>query len=190
MQVGPPAAVAPDAAHRLGDPAALCERAQQHPLLLPRHNAVPGGCGQAHHHQEAAGKAGCRLSRLWHRRHSSANVRCLAAHALLLQLPSFTQRAVRLTIPPELHHGLDNCAISGLIGASLGRAGAICAVEPFDSLPTVQLFLQGHAKGVTCVEWSRTYKFIASGSLDRLVMLWNPFSQQPLATLQVVACTD
>lgn len=45
--------------------------------------------------------------------------------------------------------------------------------------------LQGHAKGVTCVEWSRTYKFIASGSLDRLVMLWNPFSQQPLATLQV-----
>ena len=47
--------------------------------------------------------------------------------------------------------------------------------------------LQGHAKGVTCVEWSRTYKFIASGSLDRLVMLWNPFSQQPLATLQV-AC--
>ena len=47
--------------------------------------------------------------------------------------------------------------------------------------------LQGHAKGVTCVEWSRTYKFIASGSLDRLIMLWNPFSQQPLATLQV-AC--
>ena len=28
-------------------------------------------------------------------------------------------------------------------------------------------------------------RFIASGSLDRTLMLWNPFSQQPLSVLQV-----
>ncbi len=45
--------------------------------------------------------------------------------------------------------------------------------------------LQGHLKGVSCVDWSPMYKFIVSGSQDRRVMLWNPFSLKPLATLMV-----
>ncbi|KAJ9527074.1 hypothetical protein QJQ45_025214, partial [Haematococcus lacustris] len=33
------------------------------------------------------------------------------------------------------------------------------------------------------VDWSKSYKCIASGAQDKRVMLWNPFSQRPLATL-------
>ncbi|KAL6759826.1 quinon protein alcohol dehydrogenase-like superfamily [Haematococcus lacustris] len=43
--------------------------------------------------------------------------------------------------------------------------------------------LQGHLKGVNTVDWSKSYKCIASGAQDKRVMLWNPFSQRPLATL-------
>ncbi len=45
--------------------------------------------------------------------------------------------------------------------------------------------LQGHFKGVSCVDWSPVYKFIVSGSQDRRAILWNPFSLKPLATLSV-----
>jgi WD40 repeat protein len=45
--------------------------------------------------------------------------------------------------------------------------------------------LEGHAKGVSAVDWSSAYKFIASGSQDRRIMMWNPFSLKPLATLMV-----
>lgn len=41
--------------------------------------------------RQAASWAGCQLSRLWHRSDSLASMLCLAAHALLLHLPSLTQ---------------------------------------------------------------------------------------------------
>lgn len=45
--------------------------------------------------------------------------------------------------------------------------------------------LVGHIKGVNTVDWSPIYKFVVSGGQDRRVILWNPFSQKPLAQLQV-----
>ncbi len=39
------------------------------------------------------------------------------------------------------------------------------------------------AQGVNSVDWSPLYKFVLTGSLDRRVIMWNPFSQKPLAVL-------
>lgn len=39
------------------------------------------------------------------------------------------------------------------------------------------------AQGVNAVDWSPLYKFVLTGSLDRRVIMWNPFSQKPLAVL-------
>ena len=33
------------------------------------------------------------------------------------------------------------------------------------------------------MDWSSLYKFVVTGSLDRRVIMWNPFSQKPLAVL-------
>lgn len=43
--------------------------------------------------------------------------------------------------------------------------------------------LEGHTKGVNACGWSTFYKFVCSGGQDRRVILFNPFSQKPLATL-------
>lgn len=43
--------------------------------------------------------------------------------------------------------------------------------------------LEGHLKGVNACGWSPFYKFVCSGGQDRRVILFNPFSQKPLATL-------
>ncbi|KAK9816486.1 hypothetical protein WJX72_000893 [[Myrmecia] bisecta] len=43
--------------------------------------------------------------------------------------------------------------------------------------------LQGHTSGVNAVDWSHLYKFIASGSLDKRVLLWNPYAHKPMAAL-------
>ena len=43
--------------------------------------------------------------------------------------------------------------------------------------------LVGHTRGVNACGWSSFYKFICSGGQDRLVILWNPFSLKPLASL-------
>lgn len=48
-------------------------------------------------------------------------------------------------------------------------------------LPTKTLI--SHSKGVNACDWSSFYKFVCSGGQDRSVILWNPFSQKPLATL-------
>ncbi len=45
MQVGLEAGVAAAAAHRLDLPAAVCERAEQYPFVLPGQAVVPGRCG-------------------------------------------------------------------------------------------------------------------------------------------------
>eukprot|EP00798_Chlamydomonas_sp_ICE-L_P018383 gene18383-24853_t len=47
----------------------------------------------------------------------------------------------------------------------------------------IQTVLEGHTKGVNCVDWSSIYKLVCSGGQDRRIILWNPFSQKPLATL-------
>jgi WD40 repeat protein len=63
---------------------------------------------------------------------------------------------------------------------------AHCCLHPFPVEDRVPLkVLEGHVKGVTAVSWSPLYKFVASGGQDRRIMLWNPFSLKPLATLQV-----
>lgn len=41
----------------------------------------------------------------------------------------------------------------------------------------------GHTKSVHCCTWNSMLKVIASGSADRRVMLWNPFSCRALGAL-------
>jgi WD40 repeat protein len=43
--------------------------------------------------------------------------------------------------------------------------------------------LAGHTKAVHCCAWNSLLKVIASGSADRKVLLWNPFSCRSLGTL-------
>ena len=43
--------------------------------------------------------------------------------------------------------------------------------------------LLGHTRGVNACGWSSFYKFICSGGQDRVIILWNPFSLKPLASL-------
>jgi WD40 repeat protein len=68
-----------------------------------------------------------------------------------------------------------NCVIAG----SLDKLISITDAEERVRLKV----LDGHMKGVTSVDWSPIYKFVCSGAQDRKIILWNPFSQRPLAQL-------
>lgn len=50
-------------------------------------------------------------------------------------------------------------------------------------LSIVVVVVAGHQKSVTCCAWSGMYKMAISGSADKQVMLWNPFSCRPMGTL-------
>ena len=51
------------------------------------------------------------------------------------------------------------------------------------TIPRLRPRTRPPTQGVSCLDWSPIYKFVASGSLDRRIVLWNPFSQKPLAVL-------
>jgi WD40 repeat protein len=46
------------------------------------------------------------------------------------------------------------------------------------------LHAAGHTKPVHCCAWNGMLKVLASGSSDRRVLLWNPFSCRTLGTLE------
>ncbi|MEW5310065.1 MAG: hypothetical protein WDW38_001897 [Sanguina aurantia] len=70
--------------------------------------------------------------------------------------------------------------LNSVLAASLDHTVSIIDVEA--RLPVKKL--EGHhTKGVNAVDWSSIYKFVATCSQDRRIMLWNPFSQKPLAIL-------
>jgi WD40 repeat protein len=41
-----------------------------------------------------------------------------------------------------------------------------------------------HKKGVHCWCWCASYKFFASGGLDRQIVIWNPYTQRSITSLQ------
>lgn len=71
--------------------------------------------------------------------------------------------------------------LNSILSCSLDKRLCLADVE---ARVTVK-YLEGHTQGVRAVDWSKAYSFIASGGLDRNVMLWNPFQLQSMATLQV-----
>ena len=71
--------------------------------------------------------------------------------------------------------------LNSILSCSLDKRLCLADVE---ARVTVK-YLEGHTQGVRAVDWSRAYSFIASGGLDRNVMLWNPFQLQAMATLTV-----
>ena len=73
--------------------------------------------------------------------------------------------------------------LNSILSCSLDKRLCLADVE---ARVTVK-YLEGHTQGVRAVDWSKAYSFIASGGLDRNVMLWNPFQLQSMATLQVTA---
>ncbi|KAL3152253.1 hypothetical protein ABBQ32_001332 [Trebouxia sp. C0010 RCD-2024] len=70
--------------------------------------------------------------------------------------------------------------LNSILSCSLDKRLCLADVE---ARVTVK-YLEGHTQGVRAVDWSKAYSFIASGGLDRSVMLWNPFQLQSMATLQ------
>ncbi|KAL3142584.1 hypothetical protein ABBQ38_002902 [Trebouxia sp. C0009 RCD-2024] len=70
--------------------------------------------------------------------------------------------------------------LNSILSCSLDKRLCLADVE---ARVTVK-YLEGHTQGVRAVDWSKAYSFIASGGLDRNVMLWNPFQLQSMATLQ------
>lgn len=40
-----------------------------------------------------------------------------------------------------------------------------------------------HSKGVFCSAWSNHFNFLATGGMDRVVLLWTPYNKEPLAAL-------
>lgn len=42
---------------------------------------------------------------------------------------------------------------------------------------------KGHTKGVFCSAWSNHFNFLATGGMDRAVLLWTPYNENPLAAL-------
>lgn len=73
--------------------------------------------------------------------------------------------------------------LNSILTCSLDKRLCLADVEARVTLK----YLEGHTEGVRAVDWSRAYSFIASGGLDRNVMLWNPFQLQAMATLTVSA---
>ena len=71
--------------------------------------------------------------------------------------------------------------LNSILSCSLDKRLCLADVE---ARVTVK-YLEGHTQGVRAVDWSRAYSFIASGGLDRNVMLWNPFQLHSMATLTV-----
>ena len=71
--------------------------------------------------------------------------------------------------------------LNSILSCSLDKRLCLADVE---ARVTVK-YLDGHTQGVRAVDWSKAYSFIASGGLDRNVMLWNPFQLQSMATLKV-----
>ncbi|KAA6426925.1 MAG: hypothetical protein FRX49_03249 [Trebouxia sp. A1-2] len=69
--------------------------------------------------------------------------------------------------------------LNSILSCSLDKRLCLADVE---ARVTVK-YLEGHTQGVRAVDWSRAYSFIASGGLDRNVMLWNPFQLHSMATL-------
>ncbi|KAL0019122.1 hypothetical protein WJX79_001934 [Trebouxia sp. C0005] len=69
--------------------------------------------------------------------------------------------------------------LNSILSCSLDKRLCLADVE---ARATVK-YLEGHTQGVRAVDWSRAYSFIASGGLDRNVMLWNPFQLHSMATL-------
>mmetsp|Transcript_37768 Transcript_37768/g.61203 ORF Transcript_37768/g.61203 Transcript_37768/m.61203 type:complete len:933 (-) Transcript_37768:1406-4204(-) len=47
----------------------------------------------------------------------------------------------------------------------------------------LKITLEGHVKGVYSFDWCRAYKFFASCGLERHIILWNPYTSKPMATL-------
>lgn len=76
--------------------------------------------------------------------------------------------------------------LNSILSCSLDKRLCLADVE---ARVTVK-YLEGHTQGVRAVDWSKAYSFIASGGLDRNVMLWNPFQLQSMATLQVSGTCD
>lgn len=76
--------------------------------------------------------------------------------------------------------------LNSILTCSLDKRLCLADVE---ARVTVK-YLEGHTQGVRAVDWSKAYSFIASGGLDRNVMLWNPFQLQSMATLQVGSRSD
>lgn len=76
--------------------------------------------------------------------------------------------------------------LNSILSCSLDKRLCLADVE---ARVTVK-YLEGHTQGVRAVHWSKAYSFIASGGLDRNVMLWNPFQLQSMATLQVSSSND
>ena len=76
--------------------------------------------------------------------------------------------------------------LNSILSCSLDKRLCLADVE---ARVTVK-YLEGHSQGVRAVDWSKAYSFIASGGLDRNVMLWNPFQLQSMATLQVSSSND
>lgn len=71
-------------------------------------------------------------------------------------------------------------------GDRVGCGGVLSLSSPSSLRPAVTtcpLARPRHSSGVTTVDWSPIYKFVCSGSQDKNIILWNPFSQKPLATL-------
>ena len=71
--------------------------------------------------------------------------------------------------------------LNSVLSCSLDKRLCLADVE---ARVTVK-YLEGHTAGVRCLDWSKAYSFIASGGLDRNVMLWNPFQLQAMTTLKV-----
>ena len=69
--------------------------------------------------------------------------------------------------------------LNGLLATSLDHAVSLTDVE---CRVPVKRFA-GHARAVTCCEWSGPFKMAATGGADGLILLWNPYSGRPLATL-------
>lgn len=72
--------------------------------------------------------------------------------------------------------------LNSILSCSLDKRLCLADVE---HRVTVK-YLHGHTGGVRCCDWSKAYSFIASGGLDRNLMLWNPFQLQAMATLKVL----